>query len=150
MIDDATADEIAATIRSSNAKGKELRKFAIAELAKLNTYNWCGVYRLKGNSLVLDEFVGEPTEHTEIPVGLGICGTAVAENRNQIVDDVSKVGNYLSCSIQTKSEIVVLIKNDDELLGQIDIDSHQSGAFDRSDELFLERVATIIAVRWHS
>ena len=150
MIDDSAADEVIATIRSSIAKGKELRKFAMEELASIDAYDWCGVYRLKGNSLILDEFVGEPTEHTEIPVGLGVCGTAVAENTNQIINDVSEADNYLSCSIQTKSEIVVLIKNDDELLGQIDIDSHKRDAFDRSDELFLERVATVLAVRWHS
>jgi L-methionine (R)-S-oxide reductase len=150
MIDDSSAEEVIARIRSSDANGRELRKIAMAELAKFDSYDWCGVYRLKGNSLILDEFVGEPTEHTEIPVGLGVCGTAVAENRNQIVNDVSKVGNYLSCSIQTKSEIVVLIKNDDELLGQIDVDCHKPDAFDGSDEVFLERVATILAVRWHS
>ena len=97
---------------------------------------------------MLDEYVGEVTEHTRIPVGRGVCGTAVAENKNQVIDDVNALGNYLACSISTKSEIVVLIRRHGEILGQIDIDSDEVGAFNASDEKFLEEVARALAEHW--
>lgn len=118
-------------------------------LAELPDYRWVGVYRLEGDVLVLDEFVGAPTEHDRIPVGRGVCGTAVAEGRNVIVLDVRELDNYLACSLETRSEIVVLIRNrDGRILGQIDVDGHRVGAFDASDEALLGRVAEILAERW--
>lgn len=117
-------------------------------LTDLPGYNWCGIYRLEGDTLVLDEFVGAPTDHTRIAVGTGVCGTAVAENRNQVVADVRELDNYLSCSVQTRSEIVVLIRQGEDVLGQIDIDGHEVGAFDASDEDFLDRLAQALAERW--
>jgi L-methionine (R)-S-oxide reductase len=103
---------------------------------------------LEGDTLVLDQYVGAATDHTHIPVGRGVCGTAVAENANQVIEDVRELGNYLACSLQTRSEIVVLIRDGDKILGQIDIDGHTVGSFDSSDEAFLEQVAEILAERW--
>ena len=118
-------------------------------LDELPQYNWSGIYRLEGDMLVLDEYVGAATDHTHIPVGRGVCGTAVAEDRNQVIEDVRELDNYLSCSTQTRSEIVVLIRdNEGKVLGQIDIDGHQVGAFDRTDEAFLEEMAQVLAERW--
>lgn len=117
-------------------------------LSELPHYDWSGVYRLEGDVLRLDAFVGAATDHTQIPVGAGVCGTAVAEDRNVVVDDVRESTNYLACSIETRSEIVVLIRRNDEILGQIDIDGHEVGAFDASDETFLEQIAAILAERW--
>lgn len=118
------------------------------QLSELPGYNWSGVYRLEGDTLVLDEYVGAATDHTRIKVGVGVCGTAVAEDKNQVIEDVRELDNYLACSLQTRSEIVVLIRKRDEILGQIDIDGHQVGAFDASDEAFLEGVAEVLADRW--
>jgi L-methionine (R)-S-oxide reductase len=117
-------------------------------LESLPAYNWCGVYRLEGKMLVLDAFVGADTDHTRIPVGQGVCGTAVAENRNQIVEDVRVIPNYLACSMQTRSEIVVLIRRGEEILGQIDVDGHSVGAFDHSDEALLAAFAGALGERW--
>ena len=117
-------------------------------LDELPSYNWSGIYRLEGDTLILDEYVGATTDHTHIPVGRGVCGTAVAEDRNQVVEDVRELSNYLACSIQTRSEIVVLIKSGNATLGQIDIDSHVVGAFDATDEVLLERIGSIRASRW--
>jgi GAF domain-containing protein len=135
-------------LNASALQGQELRRFAMELLSHLPDYGWCGVYRLEGEMLVLDEFIGAPTEHTHIPVGRGVCGTAVAEGRNQIVDDVRAIDNYLACSLETRSEIVVLIRREGTLLGQIDIDGHRTGAFGAEDEQFLESVAAILADRW--
>lgn len=106
-------------------------------------YNFVGVYMLNpdDNELWLHNYLGEPTDHARIPVGRGVCGTAVAENRNQNVPDVTQVGNYLSCSPRTKSELVVLIHADAEIVGQIDIDAREVNAFSAEDQQNIETVA---------
>ncbi|MCS7065116.1 MAG: GAF domain-containing protein [Fimbriimonadales bacterium] len=114
---------------------------------RLPHYYWVGIYWLQGDTLVLGPYVGPPTEHLRIPVGRGVCGTAVAENANQIVHDVRERENYLACNLETRSEIVVLIRHPDTgaILGQIDVDSTAVGAFDESDEAFLEAIARLVA-----
>jgi len=110
-------------------------------------YNWVGIYLLnpEENVLWLHNYVGAGTEHAKIPVGQGVCGTAVAEKRNINVPDVTQVDNYLACSPRTKSELVVLIRAGDEILGQIDIDSHTKEAFTKEDEEVLSMVADKLA-----
>ncbi len=108
-------------------------------------YDWIGVYVLRGDVLQLGPYAGEPTEHTSIPVGRGVCGTAVAENQNQIVHDVRELANYISCSPEVLSEIVVLIRDGGTVLGQIDVDSDTVGAFDEEDEFFLTELADLLA-----
>ncbi len=110
-------------------------------------YYWVGVYLLRGDTLFLGPFHGPATDHTMIPVGRGVCGTAVVEDRNQIVGDVSTVGNYLACNLGTKSEIVVLIRHPDSgaIIGQIDIDGTKLNQFNQDDERYLEQVAKLLA-----
>ena len=110
-------------------------------------FHWTGIYLLEGDTLVLHNYVGAMTEHTRIPVGRGVCGTAVAEASNIIVEDVTQRENYLACSLATRSEIVVLIRDGESILGQIDIDSDEPGAFDAQDERFLESVAEMLALK---
>lgn len=148
MLPQADADRIVEQARACPASGIALRTFAMRLLSELSGYDWCGVYRLEGDTLVLDAYVGDETDHTRIPVGRGVCGTAVAERANQVIADVRQLENYLACSVQTRSEIVVLIRKDDSILGQIDVDGHAVGAFDASDEEMLERLADLIAARW--
>ncbi|GIV07092.1 MAG: hypothetical protein KatS3mg017_0294 [Fimbriimonadales bacterium] len=114
---------------------------------RLPHFHWVGVYWLRGNELVLGPYVGPPTEHVRIPVGRGVCGTAVAENMNQIIDDVRELDNYLACNLETRSEIVVLIRHphNGKILGQIDADGTEVGAFDESDEALLEVIGERIA-----
>lgn len=119
------------------------------ELDTLDGFDWSGIYRLEGDELVLDAFVGAPTDHTRIPVGRGVCGTAVAENKDQIIDDVHALENYLACSLETKSEAVVLIRNNGEVVGQIDIDSHTRGRFGPAEVKMLEELAVLLGDRWH-
>lgn len=148
MVLPSVADALIDRLKQSEAQGFELRQEAMALLDGLDDYNWSGIYRLEGETLVLDAYVGAATDHTHIPVGRGVCGTAVAENRNQVIDDVRELTNYLACSLQTRSELVVLIRRGQEILGQIDIDGHRVAAFDRSDEQMLERIGAILADRW--
>ena len=148
MIQEEAAAQFLAGLRSTDLVGPPLRKEAMRRLSNLQGYNWSGIYSLEGQTLVLDEYVGDPTDHTRIQVGVGVCGTAVAQDANQVVEDVRNLENYLSCSMATRSEIVVLIRRNGQVLGQIDIDGHEVGAFDKSDEAFLEKLAEILADRW--
>jgi L-methionine (R)-S-oxide reductase len=103
-------------------------------------------YMLHGNELGLEAFAGRETEHTRIPVGQGVCGTAVAEKRDQNVADVSAIGNYLACNAFTKSELVVLIRRGDHILGQIDIDSDVPNGFGEREHADVKEVADALAV----
>ena len=112
-------------------------------------FDWTGVYVLNGDVLELAEYVGAPTEHSRIAVGVGVCGTAVAENRDMNVPDVTALDNYLACSVETQSELVVLIRDaQGRILGQIDIDSHQRGPFTDADMQLVRRVAAELGARW--
>lgn len=93
-------------------------------------FHWTGVYELHPDlTLRLGPFVGAPTEHVAISVGQGVCGTAVARRCNLNIPDVSKATNYLACSTETRSELVVLIRRGERIFAQIDIDSHELDAF---------------------
>ena len=110
-------------------------------------YNWVGVYLLTDDRLELwlHNYMGAPTEHAKIPVGQGVCGTAVAHGANQNVPDVSEFDGYLSCGPSVKSEMVVLIRAGGEIFGQFDIDSHQAEAFNEIDEAALQLIADKLA-----
>jgi GAF domain-containing protein len=108
-----------------------------------------GIYVLKGKSLELGPYMGAATDHTRIPVGVGVCGTAVSKNQDLNIPDVSSHDNYLSCSIETKSELVVLIRDSrGKILGQIDIDSHTRDAFGSSEEESVRQVAKELGELW--
>jgi len=112
-------------------------------------FNWVGIYVLKGKFLELGPFMGAESEHTRIRVGQGVCGTAVAENADQNVPDVRALDNYLACSLETRSELVVLIRDSKgKILGQIDIDSHTPGAFGPTEEEAVKNVADELGVLW--
>lgn len=105
-------------------------------------YSWVGVYLVDGPDLYLAAWDGEQaTEHTKIPIAKGICGMAAREGRTVTVDDVSASAEYLACFLDTRSEIVVPIKDGETVLGEIDIDGKKQRAYDASDAQFLEALA---------
>jgi L-methionine (R)-S-oxide reductase len=110
-------------------------------------WGWVGIYLLVGDTLVLGPYVGPPTEHTRIAVGVGVCGTAVARDRNVVVDDVTTLDNYLACSTGTRSEIVVLIRDGGDVVGQFDVDSDDLAAFGPADEALLRHLAALAGPR---
>jgi GAF domain-containing protein len=136
--------ELAATAPSLNV----LEKSIVEAIAKeLPHYNWTGFYWLDpddAETLVLGAFNGEPTPHVRIPISEGICGAAAASGETVVVDDVNADPRYLSCSIRTKSEIVVPIRAHGKVVGEIDIDSHTPAAFTEADRAFLEEAARIV------
>jgi L-methionine (R)-S-oxide reductase len=110
------------------------------------SWDWSGIYLLRGGVLVLGPSTA-PADHDRIEVGEGVCGTAVSEDSNQVVEDVREVENYLACSIHTRSEIVVLIRSEGRIVGQFDIDSDTVGAFSAEDERLLDELAGLVAPR---
>ena len=104
------------------------------------------MYMLHGEELVLEAYDGRETDHTRIAVGHGVCGTAVAEQRDQNVPDVRAIENYIACNTWTKSELVVLIRRGDLILGQVDVDSDEPDPFTPDEEAAVRAVADALAV----
>ena len=114
-------------------------------------YNWVGFYMIEKSALpgvdpvlVLGPYVGAPTSHTRIPLNEGICGAAVTSGNTVVVDDVNADPRYLACSLETKSEIVVPIRMRGEIVGELDIDSHEPVAFTEEDRRFCEYCARLV------
>lgn len=121
----------------------------VCELLQENVdyYDWVGFYFANEaeRTLHLKAFAGEPTDHTVIPFGKGICGQVAVSNQNFVVPDVKAQDNYIACSIYVKSEIVIPLFKNGKNIGQIDIDSHKIDPFTEADERFLEWVNEEVA-----
>ena len=127
----------------------EARLLQLCQLlnSKVPHYDWVGFYFRNGDKeeLKLGPYVGEPTDHTIIPFGKGICGQVALSNQNFVVPDVKAQDNYIACSITVKAEIVVPLFVKGKNVGQIDIDSNTPDPFNAEDERFLEFVNSEVA-----
>jgi GAF domain-containing protein len=103
-------------------------------------------YMLHGDELMLEAHAGRDTPHARIPVGTGVCGTAVALRADQNVPDVAAAVSYLACNPFTRSELVVLIRRGETILGQIDIDSDAPAGFGAAEHAAVKDVADALAV----
>lgn len=130
-------------LRSRGAEVHTLFERAVTLLHGSNpNFDWTGIYELHPDGVLrLGPFLGASTEHVAISVGQGVCGSAVANNCTMNIPDVSKAINYLACSNATKSELVVLIRYEDRIHAQIDIDSHQLDAFSQEIQDQVEKLA---------
>jgi L-methionine (R)-S-oxide reductase len=111
------------------------------------TWSWVGVYLVVGDTLVLGPYAGAPTEHTRIPVGTGVCGAALEQGRNMVIGDVKGLDNYLACSPSTQSEMVLLIRDDGDIVGEFDVDSDDIDAFGAPDLDALRPLADLAGPR---
>ena len=143
--------EVSAIVSKTTLSTKErLTEICGALRSSIPYYNWVGFYFANHDTqtLHLEAYVGEPTDHTVIPFGKGICGQVAVSNENFVVPDVAAQDNYIACSITVKSEIVVPLFKDGKNIGQIDIDSNTPDPFTEEDERFLEwlneQVVTIL------
>ena len=109
----------------------------------LDRINWAGFYIMEGGKLVLGPFQGK-TACIEIPVGRGVCGTAVAENATQLVMDVHQFPGHIACDCASNSEIVVPIFKNGEVVAVLDIDSPSLGRFDETDRAGLEQFVKVL------
>lgn len=103
---------------------------------------WTGFYRVIGDQLVLGPFQG-PMACTRIRKGRGVCGTAWAEDRTQVVPDVDQFPGHIACSSASRSEIVVPMHANGEVVGVLDIDSERLATFDETDQHWLEKVVAL-------
>ena len=109
----------------------------------LDGLNWAGFYLLEKDILVLGPFQGKPA-CIEIPVGRGVCGTAVAEDRTQLVWDVHQFPGHIACDSASNSEIVVPIRAAGKIVGVLDVDSPRVGRFTEEDRVGLEKFVRIL------
>lgn len=116
----------------------------------LDGLNWAGFYLLNEDVLVLGPFQGKPA-CIEIPVGRGVCGTAVAEGKTQLVRDVHQFPGHIACDSASNSEIVVPISAEGRIVGVLDLDSPYIGRFTEKDQAGLEEFARILeAEAWQA
>lgn len=132
-----------------NSGSSEAKLQAICELLHNSVpyYDWVGFYiedAENPRTLCLGPYAGEPTEHTVIPFGRGICGRVAESGETLVIQDVTKEENYLSCSVSVKSEIVLPIKRYGKFIAQLDIDSHAESPFSDSDVEFLTKVCEAV------
>ncbi len=139
--------EITVLIENSKEVNQTLTSICDALKSKIPHYDWVGFYfkNDKKRELVLGPYAGKPTDHSTIPFGIGICGQVAVNNKNFVVPDVQAQDNYIACSLEVKSEIVIPIFVKGENIGQIDIDSNTLNPFSKADETFLEFICAKVA-----
>lgn len=144
------ADRIVAALRGAFTHGADRTTLLQLAADKIQAtgqpFTSAYLYMLDGSELALEAFAGRDTDHTRIPVGKGVCGLAVARGEDQNVPDVSAAGHYLACNTFTRSELVVLIRRGELILGQIDIDSDEFNPFTPEVERAVRQVADALAV----
>jgi len=109
--------------------------------------NWAGFYLLEHEILVLGPFWGKPA-CIEIPIGCGVCGTAVAENRTQLVPDVHLFPGHIACDADSRSELVIPLRVAGQIVGVLDLDSPIASRFTEDDRIGLEAIASLLETQW--
>lgn len=128
---DSILNEVDSILANNCSRDQKLMDICLLLDSEIETFNWTGFYLAdpdEDRMLILGPYVGEETDHTRIPFGTGICGQAAETLDTFVVQDVSKAGNYLACSLDVKSEIVVPIMKEGKFMGELDIDSHTLNA----------------------
>ncbi|MCP4229634.1 MAG: GAF domain-containing protein [bacterium] len=136
---------IVGLIGNTSPRDRKLQSICDVLKAEIPHYDWVGFYIVSGPQMLsLGPYAGASTDHAEIPFGRGICGQVAESEETFLIQDVSKEDNYLSCSVNVKSEIVVPIFKDGEFVAQLDIDSHTVAPFTDADKGFLEGICKLI------
>ena len=135
--------EIGALIQGVPYEIANLANVSAALWQAMENINWVGFYRMEGGKLVLGPFQGKPA-CIEIPVGRGVCGTAVRDQQTVLVEDVHQFPGHIACDSASNSEIVVPIFRNGEIYGVLDIDSPYVSRFTREDQRGLEEIVKIL------
>lgn len=108
-------------------------------------FTWVGFYLVDGEELSLETFLGKPTEHVRIPLDKGICGASASSKKTMLIKDVKNDDRYISCDIAVKSELVVPMIYNNQVIGVLDIDSHYRNAFTENECQLLEEITKWVA-----
>ena len=139
----ALNEQLAALVEGIPHRTANLANAAALLYGTLEGINWAGFYWREGDTLVLGPFQGKPA-CIEIPLGRGVCGTAAAQDRTQLVPDVHLFPGHIACDAASRSEIVVPIRQDGQVAGVLDIDSPQPARFTEADREGLEAFVRIL------
>jgi GAF domain-containing protein len=134
--------------QQEQSRDKKLEEICQLLADEVEVFDWVGFYLVDPDAereLILGPYVGEPTDHTRIPFGKGICGQAAETNETFVVQDVNQEDNYLACSIHVKAEIVVPVMKDGEFVAELDIDSHTKDSMTNAHREMLEEICELIA-----
>ncbi len=143
--------DVAAIVDGPGTRDAKLAAVSALIHDSLPDYDWVGFYLSdphEDRMLVLGPYVGAPTDHVRIPFGTGICGQAAETLETFVIDDVTAESNYLACSLNVKSEIVVPIMKGDVFIGELDIDSNKAARFGPADREAMEAVCAELARLW--
>ena len=134
-------------LAQTGSRDEKLIKIVSALKDQVWHYDWVGFYILEKetDTLILGPYVGAHTDHTHIPVGKGVCGQVAQNKETMIVQDVSKMENYLSCSMHVQSEIVAPVLLNGSFVAELDIDSHSAAPFTPNDRILLEEICALVA-----
>lgn len=138
--------QIKALVEGENDLVANLANIAAALKEQFGWF-WVGFYWVKNEELVLGPFQG-PVACTRIRKGRGVCGSSWAETKTLIVPDVEKFPGHIACSSLSKSEIVVPIIKNGEVLGVLDVDASELDQFDETDKLYLEEIVALVNGQW--
>ncbi len=141
------ASELKALMDGENDLIANLSNASAAIFESLDDINWAGFYALKGDTLVLHPFQGKPA-CIRIPVGKGVCGTAVLKDEAQLVPDVHEFPGHIACDSASNSEIVIPLHANGKIVGVLDIDSPTVGRFSETDLEGLKHSAEVISLAW--
>ncbi|MCP4633287.1 MAG: GAF domain-containing protein [candidate division Zixibacteria bacterium] len=143
-------NELIENIKSLSQSGKHRDEILDIIVETLDNeyeyYDWVGFYIIVDGKLVLGPYRGKSSPHEVIEFNEGICGAAARTKSTIIVNDVNSDPRYLACSVETKSEIVVPILSNGDIVAQIEFDSSTPAAFTEKDKVILEQIAGIISV----
>jgi len=136
-------EQVAAIISSETDIIANMANVSAILFDALEYVNWAGFYRMQDNELVLGPFQGK-VACIRIPVGRGVCGTAVSENKTQLIDDVHQFSGHIACDAASNSEIVIPVRHNGEVIAVLDIDSVNFNRFDEQDQAGLEKTVQLL------
>lgn len=137
--------QLEALIDPSDEAVTSLANASALLFSEMKELNWAGFYLLKGDALYLGPFQGKPA-CTCIPVGKGVCGTAIVKDKTQRVGDVHAFSGHIACDCASESELVVVLHTNDGMpVGVLDLDSPKKERFSEQDASLMEQAAALIA-----
>jgi len=136
-------EQVQALIEGETDLVANMANIAAVLYSNLDDVNWAGFYRVIDQQLVLGPFQGQPA-CIRIPIGTGVCGTAVSEDKIQLVDDVHQFDGHIACDVNSRSELVIPIRYQRRVIGVLDIDSPELARFSHNDAVEIGKVVGLL------